>query len=147
LRRLLAVALLLVALGGGLYLLTEETTTSASAATTLGGGTQPARVRLPVPRAITASPVEVHATYALLVGKIDPRNGLANYEFEIGRTKRYGRTLELSDGEYVTGNGFQKVTELATRLKAGTTYHFRVVASNHSGFADGGDRKFDTPRQ
>ena len=44
-----------------------------------------------------------------------------------------------------TGNNYQNVSANIAGLSAGTTYHFRIVASNTAGTRYGTDRTFTTP--
>jgi hypothetical protein len=115
------------------------------AAVGTGAAGSAARYMPPIPRARTLAPIGVHPTNAVMVGAVDARGGFANLKFEIGRTTRYGKTPELSEEDVVVGSGYRKVTEGVTRLKQGTTYHYRIIASNRSGFDVGRDCSFTTP--
>jgi hypothetical protein len=101
---------------------------------------------LPTPRVRARSAFGVHASSAVLRAEIDARDGIAHFKFQYGLTKKYETTLEPSE-EYVTGRGFREVTEALTRLRPKTTYHFRVIAFNRSGFVVGSDRSFTTTRR
>jgi len=102
--------------------------------------------RLPIPRAETLPAYFVHATYAVLRGEVNARDGVANFKFQYGRSASYETTLEANE-EFVTGHRNSEVAEAITRLRPNTTYHFRIIASNRSGFVVGRDRMFTTKRR
>ncbi|MGO9322461.1 MAG: hypothetical protein ACLQBY_16915 [Solirubrobacteraceae bacterium] len=85
---------------------------------------------------ITASQATLHAT-------IYPENEPTTYRFEYGTTVAYGTTVPAGEGD--AGSAPTQVSQTLTGLAAATTYHYRVVASNATGTADGVDRKFTTP--
>ena len=70
-------------------------------------------------------------------------NGLSTtWWFEYGTSTAYGtKTASHSAG---SGTSAQTVSAGITKLKAGTTYHFRLVAQNSSGRVFGADRLFTT---
>jgi hypothetical protein len=83
---------------------------------------------------------------AMLNGSLEP-NGLdAHYYFEYGETEGYGSVSPALPG---TDTGKASKPEHAqtqlTGLKAGTTYHFRLVATNSFGATYGADTTFVTP--
>jgi hypothetical protein len=100
---------------------------------------------LPLPRLRTLPAAGIHATNVVLLGEINARNGIANFRFQYGRSKRYDTTLEPNE-EFVTGSLDHKVAEAVTRLRPRTTYHFRIIAFNRSGSVAGRDRTFTTSR-
>ncbi len=79
---------------------------------------------------------------ATLNGVVNPEGSETKYSFEYGTTTAYGtKTSEASAG---TGLSNVEVSKAITGLAQGTTYHFRVVASNGSGTTNGADRTFTT---
>jgi hypothetical protein len=97
------------------------------------------------PAATTGGASNVTANSVRLAGSVDPNGQPTTYYFEYGTTQRYGsRTPDVSVG---SGGSPQAVRADLSGLAANTTYHYRIVASNPSGVASGGDRTFRTDRQ
>jgi hypothetical protein len=94
------------------------------------------------PVAVTADASPVAVTTATLRGQVTP-NGLATtWWFEYGTSLSYGqKTASHSAG---SGTTAQAVSGGVTKLAAGTSYHFRLVAQNSSGRVFGLDRLFTT---
>src|SRR5262249_19647223 len=94
------------------------------------------------PAAVTGSVASTTFTSAKLKGTVNP-NGLAtNWYFEYGTSTSYGTKTATKSA----GAGTRSVSESAsiTGLKAGTTYHYRLVATSASGTTAGHDRSFTT---
>jgi|HubBroStandDraft_2_1064218.scaffolds.fasta_scaffold00208_2 hypothetical protein len=74
-------------------------------------------------------------------GIVNPRGAETKYYFEYGLTTGYGsKTVERSAGAG-TGDISAPGEHMAlTGLTAGTTYHFRIVATNSHGTTDGADQ-------
>jgi hypothetical protein len=82
-------------------------------------------------------------TSATLSGIVNPSGLQTSYEFEIGETTAYG-------GAQIFGNagdagGEEAVSTTLNYLVPGTTYHYRVVATNVDGTTYGADETFTTP--
>jgi hypothetical protein len=79
---------------------------------------------------------------ATLHGTVNPGNGITTYRFEYGTSTAYGASTPeaYTQLNYEDDPGEQ----LITGLQAGTTYHYRVVASNASGTITGPDETFTT---
>jgi hypothetical protein len=94
------------------------------------------------PVAVTADATPVGVTTATLRGQVTP-NGLATtWWFEYGTTLSYGlKTASHSAG---SGTTAQAVSAGITKLTAGKSYHFRLVAQNSSGRVFGLDRLLTT---
>jgi hypothetical protein len=84
----------------------------------------------------------VQSTSATLNGAVNPEASATKYHFEYGTTTSYGSsTAEASAGE-----GTETLPESAgvTGLTAGTTYHYRLVATGNGRTAYGSDMSFTT---
>jgi hypothetical protein len=100
-------------------------------------------------KGITTLPAtDVEPSEATLNGSLDPDGYVTHFYFEYGKTKSYGQKVPVPPGDEVgtTAPGSTAVETLATNLEPGTTYHFRLVASNESGTSKGGDQIFTTPQ-
>jgi hypothetical protein len=84
----------------------------------------------------------VGETAAALNGVVNPNGAATKYYFEYGATISYGKkTAEVSAGSGTTNLA---VSKEAAGLSPGTTYHFRVVATNSNGTSAGFDEMFKT---
>lgn len=90
------------------------------------------------PTVETGDATGVSPTAATVTGIIDPAGQIASYVFEVGTSTSYGTQLfgAISTGEEVTAG--------LSGLLPGTTYHYRLVASDAAGVAYGVDRTFTT---
>lgn len=86
----------------------------------------------------------VGSTEATLVAQIDPENQATTYHFEYGTTTGYGTSLPAADADAGAGTDPISVSQSATGLSPGTTYHYRIVATNPTGTSDGPDHTFTT---
>jgi hypothetical protein len=87
-------------------------------------------------------------TSATLDALINPNNQETTYHFEYGLTSAYGTVLPAPDAGIGSAYGNLAVGAELSGLQAGTTYHFRVVATNASsppGGTPGPDQTFTTP--
>ena len=87
-------------------------------------------------------------TAATLNATINPNNQDTSYHFQFGPTTAYGTTLPAPDADIGSGYGNVVVGQQLTGLSPGTTYHFRVIATNATslpGGTVGADRTFTTP--
>jgi autotransporter-associated beta strand protein len=95
-----------------------------------------------VPDATTLDALDVSATAARFQGIANPQGGTTFVRFEYGLTSSYGSS---TPGRGIgSGTDPATVIQAATGLQPGTTYHFRLVASNSLGTSYGEDRNFDT---
>jgi hypothetical protein len=94
------------------------------------------------PVVITNPATNVVSSSATLNGTVDPHGLTTSVHFQYGTTTSYGLTTA---SQAKTGNTYQSVSANISGLAAGTTYHFRIVATNSSGTANGSDRTFTTP--
>jgi streptogramin lyase len=90
------------------------------------------------PTVETGAATSVGETGATLNGVVNSRGAETKYYFQYGTTVSYGKdTSEVSAG---WGMGGVKVSQTITSLASGTTYHFRLVASNGDGTTYGSDQ-------
>jgi streptogramin lyase len=100
------------------------------------------------PAVTTAAATTVGQTSATLNGTVNPEGSLTSYYFSWGTSTSYGHSAFSGIG-FV---GFDSTTHqepvTITGLTAGTTYHYRLVATNclgcQSGTTDGSDMTFTT---
>ena len=92
---------------------------------------------------VTTNPAtNVTSSSARLNGTVYPHGLTTTVRFQYGRTTSYGSTTA---NQTKTGNTYQNVFANILGLSAGTTYHFRIVATNSAGTRPGSDRTFHTP--
>ncbi len=87
-------------------------------------------------------------TSVTLDASINPNNQATAYHFEYGLTTAYGTILPAPDASVGSGYGNAHVAQELTGLQPGTTYHFRVIATNATspqGGTGGPDQTFTTP--
>lgn len=101
-----------------------------------GGGQQQA------PAATTSAATSVADSGATLNGSVNPEGAATSYKFDYGTTSAYGSSTTAGDA----GSGTAAVSESAnlTGLSPGTTYHYRIEATNSAGTAYGSDQTFTT---
>jgi uncharacterized repeat protein (TIGR01451 family) len=116
-----------------------------------GGDTSPANnaatdvttiVPAAAPTAITGTANGVGTTTATLSGTVNPNGQPVTAQFQYGLTTGYGSVLPASDGS--TGTKSLAVNASLSGLLPGTTYHFRLAATNVIGAAAGQDQVFTT---
>ena len=112
--------------------------------TTLGPDrthTTPADAR---PLAATGTATRIASTSARLEGRINALGQKTQFWFEYGTDARYGsKTNPAYGGLQITPRSSYATIE---GLRAGTTYHYRIVASNSIGTTQGADATFTTAR-
>jgi hypothetical protein len=97
-----------------------------------------------LPHVVTGTATGVTRTEATLQGSVDPAgNGtVTDCRFEWGATTSYGESASCSPS-----TPFSSPTAVSAQLSGlstGTTYHFRVVATNANGVRHGHDRSLTT---
>jgi hypothetical protein len=94
------------------------------------------------PSASTGSAKDVAQNGATLVASVNPRGTATSVRFDLGTSSSYG----LASASRDVGNGTDAVSvEIpVSSLSAGTTYHFRVVATSAAGTDQGSDATFRT---
>jgi hypothetical protein len=96
-----------------------------------------------LPPLVRTGPAQsVAPTTATLTGSVDRRGRATTWYFEYGTSTRYGsRTSRTGVG---SANGLRSVTASLSNLSAGTTYHYRLVATSDAGTSRGADLTFTT---
>ncbi|HWX44388.1 MAG TPA: hypothetical protein VNY52_03590 [Solirubrobacteraceae bacterium] len=87
---------------------------------------------------------EVGTSEAKLGALVNPGGIETSYRFEYGETKEYGQTTPFPEGNVGQGVTSRTVWASAGGLAPGTTYHYRVVATNELGTVVGPDQTFTT---
>lgn len=85
---------------------------------------------------------EVTDTTAVLAGQIDPNRSHTTYRFDYGTDTSYGNSTTVDNAG--SGSANVPVSKAITGLRPGTTYHFRLVATNAAGEDAGPDGTFTT---
>lgn len=96
------------------------------------------------PRVVSTSSSGLAPTAATLTAQINPEFAPTTYSFQYGLTTGYGSQTLLSPSIGEDGSVHAASTEIS-RLQPGTTYHFRVLATNINGTTPGPDQTFSTP--
>ncbi len=96
-----------------------------------------------VDRELTA---EIGTSDAKLGALVNPGGIQTTYRFEYGPTSAYGSSTPFPEGSVGEGVESRAVWASASGLAAGSTYHYRVVASNELGTVYGPDQTFTTLR-
>ena len=122
---------------GSTLALVEASTTSGQANPDFAPDTPP-RYRLAIPPAPGAPGVGASATAAVagttsltLSASVDPRGLPTTYRFQYGASTAYGS--ETTPGSAGAGRGDTTVSSAVTGLTPGTTYDYRVIATNAAG--------------
>ncbi|HSZ70739.1 MAG TPA: hypothetical protein VK756_10295 [Solirubrobacteraceae bacterium] len=96
------------------------------------------------PSVVTGSASAITQTTATLGASVNPNGGeVSECELEYGPTASYGSSVPCKPSPG-SGNSAVAVSAAATGLSANTTYHFRVIAKNPGGTAEGSDQTFKT---
>jgi hypothetical protein len=110
------------------------------AGTTLGPDRTFTTDRAPAPpRAATLSAVRVRPDSAILRGLLLPRGQKTTWQFQYGTSEAYTTSTPLR-----TAHRAKLVHARVKELTPGTTYHYRLVATNGAGTTLGPDRTFTT---
>jgi len=94
------------------------------------------------PSATTGDASALTDTQATVAGTVNPQGQSSSYAFQYGTTTAYGQQTALT----AAGSGTADVAVRAdlAGLTPGTTYHFRVIATNGVDTTVGADRTFTT---
>jgi hypothetical protein len=104
-----------------------------------------ARTGIEAPTVVTGGAPSLSAGTASIQGTVNPLGLQTTYYFEYGPTTSYG-SRSPAGAPAVAGNGFtaRTVSTDLSGLAAGTTYHYRLVATNAAGTTYGADATFGT---
>ena len=97
------------------------------------------------PTVVTNAATGVKAHEATLNANVNPNGGETTYQFEYGTTTSYGSKAPASPKGIGSGAQSIEVSNEISGLQPGTTYHFRVSATNGAGTSHGEDQTFTTP--
>jgi hypothetical protein len=102
-----------------------------------GQAASAAQAATPTPAVVTGAAQQVSYGSATLTGSVNPRGSDASYYFQYGPTKAYGGQTAIADA----GAGVKaiRVSLPVTGLQPLTVYHYRLVAVNGGGAANGSD--------
>jgi hypothetical protein len=94
------------------------------------------------PGVVTGPSSQLTGRSAMLTGSVTSNGGHTTYTFQYGTTTDYGFHTRVGHlGRNAVG---RPVHAHLGRLAPGTAYHFRLVATNDTGTAAGGDQTFTT---
>jgi hypothetical protein len=96
------------------------------------------------PISVTSAASSLTHTTATLNGTVNPNSGsVSSCHFEYGTTEAYGLSVSCAS---LPGSGESPVlvTAPVAGLSPGSSYHFRLVATNSKGTSDGTDQTFTT---
>lgn len=101
----------------------------------------------PPPMVSTGAASEITTTKAQLNGTVDPEGLATSYFYEYGQTTEYGTDAPVYPTSIEVGSGTSAVPapQVLSPITPGTTYHYRLVATNSAGTSYGADRVFTTP--
>ena len=94
------------------------------------------------PVVTTAGATELTPTSVRFNGTVNPNGLVTTYRFEFGLTSSYGVATPMLTAP--AGNTLTQVSNLINNLLPGTTYHYRIAATNSDGSAYGNDTVFAT---
>jgi hypothetical protein len=92
--------------------------------------------------AVTSPATKVTLTSATLNGTVNPYGRATTWHFEYGTSKSYGTKTALQSAG--SGTSTTSVSAPISGLTTGRTYHYRIVATNTAGTANGSDVTFST---
>ncbi len=96
------------------------------------------------PQVQTLPASDVTTTGATLHGSVNPNGAaLSDCHFDLGTTTGYGRTVGCDPSSVGAGSAPVAISALIG-VDPGATYHYRLVATNANGTADGEDQTFTT---
>jgi hypothetical protein len=124
----------------GTYLLTYKATNALGTAVT---ATRAVVVVLPtLPDVTTTLASSITASSATINGTVNPHYGQTKTYFEYGLTTNYGAFTPTNT--LAAADSVSPISASINGLASGITYHFRIVATNSAGTAQGQDIPFTT---
>lgn len=110
-----------------------------------GGSTATVAMTVTCPPAVTTgAATPFFPGTATLEGVVNPQGSATTYHFEYGTSAAYGSFTPITDAG--AGSADQQVSAPLSGLASGTTYHYRLVATNAAGTTLGADRSFQSAR-
>ncbi len=117
---------------------------ATNATATVNGADRTFTTSAAAPGVTTTAATTVEQTSATLHATADPNGAAGTYHFEFGLTTAYGDRMPATDAAIAPGTTSQALQQAVSGLAAGTTYHYRVVATNATGTTNGADLSFTT---
>jgi hypothetical protein len=131
-----------IILTGGSYRVTVANAQSVTGQTLAAQTAWSFAVPGSAPSAVTGAPGIISLTGATVTGTANDNGADSTALFEYGATTAYGGTV--SAGNVLAGADSTPFATNLTGLACGTSYHFRLAASNGAGTTTGLDRTFTT---
>jgi RHS repeat-associated protein len=97
-----------------------------------------------LPSATTEAATGVKETEAMLKGSVNPNGYATTYQFEYGPTTSYGTKVPIGAESVGSGTKAVAVSKAIKGLTEGATYHYRILATNAAGTANGADKTLKT---
>lgn len=97
-----------------------------------------------VPAIDSETAASVGTVGARLQASVNPEEAATTYRFEYGTDASYGSSVPVADAAIGSGAQDVAVSQAVSGLQAGTTYHYRVVATSSEGTVAGSDKVFRT---
>jgi RHS repeat-associated protein len=98
------------------------------------------------PSVRTEEAINLKATSASLMAKVNPHGSATTYQFQYGTSPEYGSMVPASPRGVGYGAEDAVVSETPSGLAEETVYHYRVVAENSGGITYGEGKTFTTLR-
>ncbi len=98
----------------------------------------------PGSRVVPEAATNVQTTTATVNALVNPEGSETTYQFEYGTTTSYGQTAPALPADAGSGSSQVAASTTVGELEGGTTYHYRIVASNANGSVHSADRTFTT---
>ncbi len=99
------------------------------------------------PSVVSTSALDVAGNSATLRGQVNPNTFATTYRIEYGLgdcAVSACTSIPLPDAPIGSGHHPVKVSQIVTGLQPGTTYHYRIVATNSEGVTEGPDHTIVT---
>jgi YD repeat-containing protein len=97
-----------------------------------------------LPSVTTEAASGVKEKEATLKGSVNPNGFSTTYQFEYGKTTSYGTKVPISPAWTGSGTTAVALSKAIAGLEEGTTYHYRIVATNAAGAVKGANQTLKT---
>jgi DNA-binding beta-propeller fold protein YncE len=97
-----------------------------------------------VPDVVTEPADDIAPNHATFKATLNANNSPTTYYFEYGTTTSYGQRAPATDADGGSANFVTAAIQRVNTLSPGTTYHYRIVATNQAGTVRGQDQAFTT---